>query len=44
MVSTSVNIGGGITLKNPILTASGTFGYGLEFDPFQDLNELGDVG
>ncbi|WP_311566561.1 dihydroorotate dehydrogenase [Porphyromonas uenonis] len=41
MVSTSVNIGGGITLKNPILTASGTFGYGLEFDPFQDLNELG---
>ena len=41
MVSTSVNIGGGITLKNPILTASGTFGYGLEFAPFQDLNELG---
>ena len=41
MVSTSVDIGGGITLKNPILTASGTFGYGLEFAPFQDLNELG---
>lgn len=41
MVSTSVNIGGGITLKNPILTASGTFGYGLEFAPFEDLNELG---
>ena len=28
-------------LKNPILTASGTFGYGREFAPFGDLNALG---
>lgn len=41
MVNTSVNIGGGITLKNPILTASGTFGYGQEFAPFENLNALG---
>ena len=41
MVNTSVNIGGGITLKNPILTASGTFGYGQEFASFENLNALG---
>ena len=28
-------------LKNPVLTASGTFGYGLEFADFIDLNRLG---
>jgi len=32
---------GFLKLRNPILTASGTFGYGLEFEPFLDLNELG---
>lgn len=32
---------GGLDLKNPILTASGTFGYGLEFADFIDLNRLG---
>ncbi|MBU4329341.1 MAG: dihydroorotate dehydrogenase [Acidobacteria bacterium] len=32
---------GFLRLKNPILAASGTFGYGLEFTPFIDLNELG---
>lgn len=32
---------GGLALKNPILTASGTFGYGLEFADFVDLNRLG---
>ncbi len=37
-----VNIGG-LTLKNPILTASGTFGYGLEFRPFLNLNSLGGI-
>ncbi len=31
----------GIDLKNPILTASGTFGYGLEFRDFLDLSSLG---
>ncbi|HEY6011129.1 MAG TPA: dihydroorotate dehydrogenase [Nitrospirota bacterium] len=33
----------GIRLKNPVLTASGTFGYGEEFADFVDLNELGGV-
>ena len=32
---------GGLDLKNPVLTASGTFGYGLEFADFIDLNCLG---
>lgn len=31
----------GLRLKNPILAASGTFGYGLEFSSLLDLNELG---
>jgi dihydroorotate dehydrogenase (NAD+) catalytic subunit len=30
-----------IKLKNPVLTASGTFGYGIEFDDFFDINRLG---
>jgi dihydroorotate dehydrogenase (NAD+) catalytic subunit len=33
----------GIKLKNPILTASGTFGYGEEYAEFVDLNKLGGV-
>ncbi len=32
---------GGLALKNPVMTASGTFGYGLEFADFIDLNRLG---
>lgn len=36
----SVNIGK-LKLKNPILTASGTFGYGVEFTDFFDLNKIG---
>jgi len=28
-------------MKNPVMTASGTFGYGEEFTPFIDLNKLG---
>lgn len=32
---------GGLTLKNPVLTASGTFGYGTEFSEFIDLARLG---
>ena len=33
----------GIKLKNPVLTASGTFGYGEEYGEFVDLNKLGGV-
>ena len=40
MVNLGVNIGG-LELKNPVLTASGTFGYGEEFADFIDLNRLG---
>ena len=32
---------GGIRLRNPVLTASGTFGYGTEFAPFLDLRRIG---
>lgn len=32
---------GSLELKNPVMTASGTFGYGLEFADFIDLNRLG---
>ena len=31
----------GLRLKNPVIAASGTFGYGLEFEPLLNLNELG---
>ena len=40
MTKLSVNIGD-LSLKNPVLTASGTFGYGEEFAPFIDLSRLG---
>ena len=40
MVDLSVNIGS-LKLKNPVLTASGTFGYGKEFADFMDLSRLG---
>ena len=33
----------GIKLKNPVITASGTFGYGQEYTPFIDLNKLGAI-
>jgi dihydroorotate dehydrogenase (NAD+) catalytic subunit len=39
-VDLSVQIGN-LRLKNPVLTASGTFGYGAEFDGLIDLNRLG---
>ncbi|MBQ7565439.1 MAG: dihydroorotate dehydrogenase [Lachnospiraceae bacterium] len=38
----SVNIAG-VTLKNPVMTASGTFGSGMEYSEFLDLNNLGAV-
>jgi dihydroorotate dehydrogenase (NAD+) catalytic subunit len=37
-----VNIGG-IELKNPVMTASGTFGYAREFERLVDLNRLGGI-
>jgi len=40
MVDLSVDLGF-LKLKNPVLAASGTFGYGLEFKPFYDLELLG---
>ena len=33
----------GVTLKNPVMTASGTFGSGMEYGEFVDLNQLGAV-
>ena len=39
-LSTSI---GSLKLKNPVLTASGTFGYGEEYSPYVDLNRLGAV-
>jgi len=41
-VDTSVELAG-IALRNPVLTASGTFGYGLELAPFVDLRRLGGI-
>lgn len=41
-MNTQVNIAG-ITLKNPVMTASGTFGSGMEYSEFVDLNKLGAV-
>mgnify|MGYP000923248729 CR=1 FL=1 len=34
---------GGLTLKNPVTTASGTFGYGTEYIDFMDLGKLGGI-
>ena len=41
-MNTAVNLCG-VTLKNPVMTASGTFGSGAEFAEFVDLNRLGAV-
>jgi len=42
MVNLEVNIGG-LKFKNPVSTASGTFGYGTEYDEFIDINRLGGI-
>lgn len=34
---------GALTMKNPVMTASGTFGYGLEFQDFVDLSKIGGI-
>ncbi len=41
-MNTSVNIAG-VEFKNPVMTASGTFGSGMEYGSFVDLNALGAV-
>ena len=41
-MNTSVNLAG-VTLKNPVLTASGTFGSGMEYGEFVELSRLGGV-
>ena len=41
-VDTRVDLGG-IALRNPVLTESGTFGYGSEFAPFFDLEAIGGI-
>lgn len=42
MADLSVNIGK-LSMKNPVMTASGTFGYGLEFADFVDLERIGGI-
>ena len=42
MAQLNVNIGR-LALKNPVMTASGTFGYGTEFADFIDLDRLGGI-
>lgn len=42
IINTAVNIAG-VELKNPVMTASGTFGSGAEYSSFVDLSELGGV-
>ncbi len=42
MTDQAVRIGS-LALRNPVLTASGTFGYGLEFADFLDLGQLGGI-
>ncbi len=42
MASLKVEIGS-LQLKNPVMTASGTFGYGLEFEDFVPLDQIGGI-
>ena len=41
-MNTKVNLAG-VELKNPVITASGTFGSGMEYSEFVNLNRLGAV-
>ncbi|MCH5246539.1 MAG: dihydroorotate dehydrogenase [Muribaculaceae bacterium] len=43
MVKQEIKFACGLTFKNPVLTASGTFGYGHEFEDLIDLNRLGGI-
>lgn len=42
MVDLKVDIGK-LTLKNPVMTASGTFGFGMEYEDFIDISKLGGI-
>ena len=42
MAELKVNIGS-LELKNPVMTASGTFGYGEEFADFIDISQIGGI-
>lgn len=42
MLNLKVNLGG-LEMKNPVTTASGTFGFGPEYAPYIDLNQLGAI-
>jgi len=42
MVNLGISIGN-LQFKNPVITASGTFGYGSEFDDFIDVSQLGGI-
>lgn len=42
MAELSVQIGK-LQMKNPVMTASGTFGYGLEFEDFMDISRIGGI-
>ena len=42
MVDLSVKIGG-LSLRNPVMTASGTFGYGTEFEDFVNFSRMGGI-
>ena len=42
MANLTINIGN-LELKNPVLTASGTFGYGIEYADFMDLSRIGGI-
>ena len=42
MINLAVNLGG-LKMKNPVTTASGTFGFGPEYAPYIDLNRLGAI-
>ncbi|MBN2233226.1 MAG: dihydroorotate dehydrogenase [Deltaproteobacteria bacterium] len=41
MTDLTTNLAPGLVLKNPVITASGTFGYGREYEPYLDLAALG---
>lgn len=42
-IDLKVKIANGLELKNPVMTASGTFGYGPEYADFMDLSRLGGI-
>lgn len=42
-VRLATEIGGGLTIKNPVMTASGTCGYGLELEEFTEIARLGGI-